>query len=641
MVEAEQGAVPTANRKIISKTVAKLFAVNIFIPIVLGGFREQLMGIYNSNLTLTLWQRVVFSVRPSTYGATLLFALIAFFIVLRMIFPLTAYAKKGEKYDRARSAALRVPWLLIILHMVLWIIGVTVMYAFVYHWKSPGGFSYIWSLCMSGSTGLLTGILTALAVNTILLDLKMLLSMTSIRENEKDTFIRVKDYLILGAALICTTVFVSHVANFYMEYPGWSGTHPSFLVSVIAVLVLVGAIVFLMFSYSRKEYKFQTELLYRKMTEISAAGGDLSQEIILVNFDPIGEVCAVFNRLIGNFNNIVAEIKDYADTLSESTKILTEKMGVTSGYIEEISGHIEHAKDEITGQQSSVEQSTSSVEQIARNIQSLDTLIADQASSVSQSSAAIEEMVASIKSVTNTIERVTDQFTLLQGSAAAGREKIDFVVKQINEVEEQSESLQQANRLISTIAAQTNLLAMNAAIEAAHAGDAGRGFAVVADEIRKLAENSQAHSKSIKSELENTGEVIRTVVNASFEAQNAFEKMDSLIQQVSALEKEIKQSMAEQSGGSKEVLDALTEINKVTTEVKDGAGEMARGIQIIQDEMEKLMTRSRNITRNIEDIFQKTEGINESIKSVEEMGKQNKNTIGGLTSVSAQFKIKS
>jgi methyl-accepting chemotaxis protein len=629
------------NKKLISKTVAKLFAVNIIIPIVLGGLRELLMGIYNPNIDLTVWQRVVFSFRPSTYAATLFFALIAFFIVLKMVSPLMTYAKKGEKYDRARSAALRVPWFLILLHMVLWFIGVTLMYAFVYRWESPGGFGYLWSLCMSETTGLLTGVLTALAANIVLLDLKMLLAMTSIRENEKDAFIRVKDYLIIGATLLCTAVFVSHVANFYMTYPGWTGTHPPFGVSVGAVIVLIGVIVFLMFSYSRREYTFQTGLLHRRMEEISAAGGDLSQEIVLVNFDPIGEICGVFNRLIGNFSKIVMEIKEYARDLSESARVLTEKMKVTSGYIDEISSHIKHAKDEITGQQASVEQSTSSVEEVARNIQSLDNLIAGQASSVSESSAAIEQMVASINSVTATVEKVTGQFELLQNSAGTGREKIDFVVKQIHEVQEQSESLQEANRLISTIAAQTNLLAMNAAIEAAHAGEAGRGFAVVADEIRKLAENSQAHSKTIKTELENTREVIRTVVNASFEAQNAFEKMDSLIQQVSSMEEQIKHSMDEQSGGSKEVLDALTEINRVTGEVKDGAGEMTQGIQVIQDEMEKLMTRSRNITRNIEDIFQKTGEINGSVKSVEEMGEENKNTIDGLTTVSRQFTVKS
>lgn len=89
------------NKKLISKTVAKLFAVNIIIPIVLGGLRELLMGIYNPNIDLTVWQRVVFSFRPSTYAATLFFALIAFFIVLKMVSPLLTYAKKGEKYDRA------------------------------------------------------------------------------------------------------------------------------------------------------------------------------------------------------------------------------------------------------------------------------------------------------------------------------------------------------------------------------------------------------------------------------------------------------------------------------------------------------------------------------------------------------------
>ena len=147
-------------------------------------------------------------------------------------------------------------------------------------------------------------------------------------------------------------------------------------------------------------------------------------------------------------------------------------------------------------------------------------MIETQASGVEQASGAIEQMIENINSVSSSVEHMAGSFENLLKSTEAGVEKQKSVGVKIKDIETQSAELQGANHIISEIAAQTNLLAMNAAIEAAHAGDSGKGFSVVADEIKKLSENSQRESNKISEQLNAITNSIAEVVEASTEASD-------------------------------------------------------------------------------------------------------------------------
>lgn len=619
--------------------LTKIFIVNLGIPLVLGTIREQIVGLWNPRLDMTLYERFVFSFRPMTTGAIVVLAIVAFVWIARMLRPLFRYIESGTDYQAARRAAIRIPWILLLLHVGGWVVGTFVLYAFVFNWDSPGGIRFFWSLQISMSTGFVTGIFGALAINALLLDAKKQLGMTDIREDESDLFVRIKDYLILFATVYLQTVHLVHVAMLYTAGVELPANYPSFGLSAFVVTLYGAVSYFAMLWLSKKEEKYQRSVLQSRVRELSRAEGDLTQRIILINFDEIGDMAHHFNAFLAGLARIVRQIRTFTEGLAKTGEELSAEMEQTQRAVEQNSENVENIRRQIITQASSVTESTASVEQISQNVASLESLITDQASSVTESSAAVEQMVANIGSITANLENVVANFASLIEASDVGKQKLNFVSAQIREVAEQSASLAQANKLISGIAAQTNLLAMNAAIEAAHAGDAGRGFAVVADEIRNLAENSANQSKNINRELKATREVIGKVVEATGEAESAFDNVRALIDKTNELERQVMESMEEQRAGSTEVLKALSLINDITGKVKTASSEMNDGSSAVKGEMQTLLTMTEDIRTNIDAVAGRTAEIADAVTNVSELSRQNAENISGVLRESGRFRV--
>ena len=202
-------------------------------------------------------------------------------------------------------------------------------------------------------------------------------------------------------------------------------------------------------------------------------------------------------------------------------------------------------------------------------IQKLTDGTADMASCVTQSSASIEEMVANVGSITKTLERNAEMVLRLDEASATGQSDINSVASLVGEISSHSAFLAEASGIIKQIASQTNLLAMNAAIEAAHAGDYGLGFAVVAEEIRILAEYSGKQATSIAKSLKTIKTLIDKTAESAHDAQQSFDKIVSLTGTVRDQESVIQNAATEQSVGGKQVIEALVRMNELTALVRD------------------------------------------------------------------------
>jgi methyl-accepting chemotaxis protein len=279
------------------------------------------------------------------------------------------------------------------------------------------------------------------------------------------------------------------------------------------------------------------------------------------------------------------------------------------------------------------------MEQVITNINKLNEHVENQSRNVSQASSAIEEMVANISSVTNTLVNNATNVKTLQEASEVGKTGLQEVASDIQEISRESEGLLEINSVMENIASQTNLLSMNAAIEAAHAGEAGKGFAVVADEIRKLAESSSEQSKTIGTVLKKIAESIKKITVSTDNVLKRFEAIDSGVKTVSLQEENVRNAMEEQGQGSKQVLQSVGSLNELTQQVKNSSEEMQNGSHEIIKESKNLEKVTQEITGGMNEMASGADQVNVAVHNVNDMTVKNREAIDALIKEVSRFKV--
>lgn len=223
-----------------------------------------------------------------------------------------------------------------------------------------------------------------------------------------------------------------------------------------------------------------------------------------------------------------------------------------------------------------------------RDVQTLTDAARDMTESVSTSSSAVEEMIANINSINSILEHNAESVGLLDGATRKGMAGIENVAELVSKIEENSNGLSEMSSVIQKIASQTNLLAMNAAIEAAHAGDSGRGFAVVADEIRKLAENSGSEARKISDVLKNVKQLIDATFKDTGDVQKEFSEVVQLSGTVVEQEQTVRRAISEQNEGGKQLLQAVGSMRELTQTVKERTEKLLTDTNAIKESILEL-----------------------------------------------------
>ncbi len=342
----------------------------------------------------------------------------------------------------------------------------------------------------------------------------------------------------------------------------------------------------------------------REMLESVKAGsdGDFRDSVSVMTSDEIGQLAAMTNLLFNKLNASLHSFVDSIDILKTDKITLGEQIQLMSGSLEMIEMSLKLTKEQMEEHSANITETTAGIEEMASGIEALGNHISDLNNIIDESGLALNRLSDANSSLDGLTRQNREKTEELARVSKESEIKLVAMAERVKSIMEKTEHLIGANDLIANVAAQTNLLAMNAAIEAAHAGEAGKGFSVVADEIRKLAETSTEQSKSITVNLRDVITGIDQVGSESLDVRSSFAEINSHVEEVG----KAVTSMNEFTGNVKEFNDrlevALERMQSLSHLVLTGAGDMRTGDRKMLDSITSLRDISQIVMGAVNDI---------------------------------------
>jgi len=374
----------------------------------------------------------------------------------------------------------------------------------------------------------------------------------------------------------------------------------------------------------------------------TVAQGDLT-----VQFRPLSEddeLGSAINRMIESLRIMITEVQENANSVGLASNQLSAAAEQAGAATNQITSTIQQVAQGTSQQTNSINETASSVDQMARAIEGVAKGAQEQAAAVAESSQVTAQMSATIQQVAANAQAGAKGANDAAQTAKSGaviveknlegmsliKEKVGLSAQKVEEMGVRSDQIGMIVETIDDIASQTNLLALNAAIEAARAGEHGKGFAVVADEVRKLAERTATATKEISELIEEVQATVTEAVGAmdesadevergvsqAGEAGKALESILEAVEQVNQQVEEITAAAEEMEASSNELVGAMDSVSAIVEENTASTEEMSAGSTQVTQAIENIASISEENSAATEEVSASTEEMSAQVEEV-------------------------
>ena len=401
----------------------------------------------------------------------------------------------------------------------------------------------------------------------------------------------------------------------------------------IVLSTIIGAVPFMTVLHGLSK---RIRLTSRLLDDI-ANNGDLTCRININMTDDFGLLISSVNTLIDKLSSMIKDFKSETNAVTESAGIISKSARYATGALGVMNHSLQHIDENSKRQDELVEITGENIVMLSDSIDTVKLHVIQQTEAVKSISSAISRMTESISSVADTAKQAQEVSQGLSERSDVGNTAVEHAVSTMKEIQLVSEQVRELLKVIQGIASQTNLLSMNAAIEAAHAGEFGAGFAVVADEVRSLASSSSSSARDIQVKIKEMMEKTTAGVEAITSAVAAFQGIRDNVVENATLVKNIYDAMIAQNEGANETKQAADELVEAIHAIRDLAEEETEGAGKLRESMDAVVAASKSTMAAVQESLEATANMKNTVQLVDSSAAGNKESVERIHNHVEQF----